>query len=91
MYKKVLATVLSLMVVVGTTSSAFAQDYYTTNNYYYPAHKQELTTGQKFKKALEYGAFGAGAGYVLSGNHHIGSNVLKGTAIGAAASLFTGR
>lgn len=90
MYKKVLASILSVMIIVGTTSTAFADNYYTTNNYYTPTHK-EHTTGQKVKRALKYGAFGAGAGYVLSGRKHRGTNMIKGAAIGTAASILTGR
>ncbi|MEW5820923.1 MAG: hypothetical protein AB1782_12095, partial [Cyanobacteriota bacterium] len=65
--------------------SAFAQNCYY-DGYYQPCQK---TTGQKVEKALKYGALGAGAGYVLSGKHNRGTNMLKGAAIGTAASFFT--
>lgn len=43
-------------------------------------------SGNKAKKTLEYGAFGAAAGYLLP-SHHNSVNTLKGAALGSAIGL----
>jgi hypothetical protein len=90
MFKKCLATILTVFIMFATSSVAMAKDYCYTGHSYVPCN-QHSTAASKTKRVLEYGAFGAGAGYVLSGKHNRGTNVLKGLGIGAAAGLLTGR
>jgi hypothetical protein len=52
------------------------------NSYYYPNDRNSTV-----KKALTYGALGAGAGYLLSKDGNRTKNALVGAGIGAAMSL----
>ena len=92
-YKNLVTAALAMVLIIGVPGASFAYGppppphHY---GYYYPPppnyHKND-----KAKKALEYGAIGAGAGYLFSSPGHKASNTAAGAAIGAAAGLLTGR
>lgn len=59
--------------------------YYTPSGYNTYADYERK---EKLKKALKYGAIGAGAGYFLSGDGNKGKNAMLGGGIGAALGYF---
>jgi len=83
--RKMVISILAIAMIMTTSGMAFARENYGQQ------YQQQQTSGQKAKRVLEYGAFGAGAGYVLSGKHNRGTNIIKGAAIGTAAGLLTGK
>jgi len=88
--------VLSLLISNCLTQYSIAQ----TKNVYKAGVQKHSTTASKTakkkplmssntKRILKYSAFGAGAGFVLSGKERRTTNILKGAAIGAGAGILT--
>ncbi|MEW5821093.1 MAG: hypothetical protein AB1782_12950 [Cyanobacteriota bacterium] len=85
-YKKLIASLMLLGLIIGTPAITYAHDNVNCKNNT-NQQCQEKKKGSKVTKALKYAAFGAGAGYVLSGEKNRGTNMVKGAAIGTAASF----
>lgn len=86
---KLMTAILTIGLILSTSGMAMAQNYYYEGPP--PQYHQESYAAHKATKALEYGLLGADAGCILSGSHHLGTNILKGAAIGSAAGLLLGR
>ncbi len=92
-YKNLVTAALALILVVGAPMASFAYGPppHRGHHHYRPAPPPYKHKSNKAKKALQYGAIGAGAGYLLSSPGHKANNAAAGAAIGAAAGLLTGR
>ena len=88
--RKVFLSVLITLMIIISSGTCFVKSQ-TTNNTY----KGQVSTKKKplmsdnTKRVIKYSAFGAGAGYVLSGKENRKTNMLKGAGIGAAAGILT--
>lgn len=84
--QKLFACFITVSVLLLTPSMSFAQGNYNPNVHQVTVQKHHyLSPGTK--ALLKDAAFGAGAGFVLSGSHNRGTNILKGAALGAGIPI----